>query len=92
MFVAEMTNNCGISSWRTNSQIVSAQSKGSNWNTNYTRLEMMMPPFHHSPGIIYAPDTNEWVLTYVLSKDMDHETPPCDKCSAGYTGKKFYTF
>ena len=68
MFVAEMANHCGIRSWKSNSQIVYAQSNNG-WNSSFTRKHVWKTPFAHSPLILKIPNithnANEYALFYV---------------------------
>ena len=82
MFVAEMYDHCGIDLWRRNSQIMYAESDIGEYNSKYTRKSKLMVPFAHSPDIIYAPNTNEYVLIYVHNL-TDNDTPPCLLCKDG---------
>ena len=68
MVVAEMEYNCGINSWKTNSEIVFAQTSDNNYISKYSRINRMLVPFAHSPDIIYASNTNEYVLIYAHNK------------------------
>ena len=61
-----------------------AQSEIGEYNSNYIRKSTIIVPFAHSPGIIYAPNTDEYVLMHVHNL-TDHDTPPCTECTAGYT-------
>ena len=84
MMVAEMEYNCGINSWTTNSQIVFAQTSDNNYISKYSRINRMLVPFAHSPDIIYASNTNEYVLIYVHNK-TNNDVPPCRLCNSGWT-------
>eukprot|EP01084_Bolivina_argentea_P285548 489702_1 len=90
MFAAEMSYNCGLNTWQTNSQIVYAETKTDNWNVNYTRISMILPPFAHEPNIIYAPNTDEYVLMYIHNK-TSNDMPPCTTCTDGSSGQCGHT-
>ena len=86
MFVAEFANHCGINSWLRNSKIMHAQSEIGKYNSKYTRKSELLVPFAHSPGIIYAPNTDEYALIYVhnLTDEYGIMYPPCE-CIDGTT-------
>ena len=84
MFVAEMKDHCGIDSWRVNSQIVYAESSVGEWNSEYIRKSTLIVPFAHSPDIIYASNTGEYVLIHVHNK-TNNITPSCTFCTNGTT-------
>eukprot|EP01084_Bolivina_argentea_P259111 437097_1 len=90
MFVAEMYDHCGIGSWKVNSQIMYAESNINEYNSNYKRVSKLLVPFAHSPGIIYAPNTNEYVLIYVHNQ-TDNITPSCTLCTDGTTSSQCNT-
>eukprot|EP01084_Bolivina_argentea_P160393 279306_1 len=85
MLVAEMIDNCGINSWRVNSEIVFAETDTNNWNSQYKKKQAILFPFAHSPDIIYAPDTDEMVLIHVRNTSETGNTPPCKICKNGTT-------
>ena len=83
MLVTDMQYNCGIDSWRRNCEIIYAETMDNNWNGKYYRKSTLIIPFSCTPDIIYAPDTDEFVLFYVVNTTWD-EIPPC-LCSDGST-------
>eukprot|EP01084_Bolivina_argentea_P160392 279305_1 len=92
MLVAVMEYNCGINSWRTNSQIVFASTNDNNWNSEYIGKNAILYAFAHSPDIIYAPDTDEMVLIHVRNTSATGEpTPPCKTCKNGTTASNCNT-
>ena len=84
-------DHCGISSWLRNSQIMYAESEPGKYNSKYTRISRLMIPFAHSPGIIYAPDTDEWVLMYVHNKSTNYMSP-CTECTNGTTVNHYHNW
>eukprot|EP01083_Nonionella_stella_P070904 190017_1 len=83
MLVTDMQNNCGINSWRRNSEIIYAQTQNTNWNSKYIKQSTLLLPFSSTPDLIYAPDTDEFVLLYVVNTTWN-EIPPC-VCTDGST-------
>lgn len=82
MFLAEMSNSCGMTTWTTNSLIrhaVSDHPQGP-----YEKKEIVMPPFAHNPTAIRAPDGT--YLIYHIGCGTPIKTP-CTDCHAGNTGK-----
>ena len=61
-----------------------AESELGEFNSKYTRVSKLMVPFAHSPDIIYAPDTDQYVLIYVHNL-TDNITPECTNCTDGYS-------
>eukprot|EP01084_Bolivina_argentea_P202253 345621_1 len=85
MFVAEMNGHCGINSWQRNSQIMYAEGTTINSsNCEYIRKSILLVPFAHSPDIIFAANTNQYVLLYVHNK-TNNIKPPCNQCTNGAT-------
>lgn len=78
MYIAEMTNHCGINSWTLNSQIVHASSIDP--LGYYQRDEVVWPPFAHEPDVIKGP-SGEFVMMWSSFKYSD---PLCN-CSDGST-------
>ena len=69
IFLAEMSNSCGMTTWTTNSLIrhaVSDHPQGP-----YEKKEIVMPPFAHNPTVIRAPDGT--------CKRGSHASCPCAK-------------
>eukprot|EP01084_Bolivina_argentea_P312095 540296_1 len=83
MFVTDMQYNCGINSWRRNCEIIYAETVSNNWNSEYIKKTTLIIPFSCTPDIIYAPNTDEFVLFYVVNTTWD-EIPPCI-CQDGHT-------
>ena len=54
------------------------------YNSKYTRKSTIIVPFAHSPGIIYAPNTDEYVLLHVHNL-TDNIKPQCTGCKDGCT-------
>eukprot|EP01063_Lacrimia_lanifica_P007813 TRINITY_DN1501_c0_g1_i1.p1 TRINITY_DN1501_c0_g1~~TRINITY_DN1501_c0_g1_i1.p1 ORF type:complete len:424 (+),score=136.29 TRINITY_DN1501_c0_g1_i1:66-1337(+) len=80
MFVAEMVNNCSLSNYGTNSQVVLATSQSP--NGPFERQKVILPPFAHNPEAIRASD-GTWVL-YTLGTGV--ATKPIKDCNAPSTG------
>eukprot|EP01084_Bolivina_argentea_P216038 366970_1 len=80
MFISQMINHCGLTSWTINSQVIHAQSTNG-WNSPYKFIEIAKAPFATEPDIVYG-NNGEFVLYY------EHYTysnlSPCN-CSDGST-------
>lgn len=79
MFVAEMANNCGLSSWTTNSQVVHLVADDA--LGPYVRSEVVVPLFAHNPTVHRVNGT--WLLYHI--GHGDGETQPRVDCSGGIT-------
>jgi len=79
MFVAEMSDNCGLGAWTTNSQVVHAVADGP--LGPYVRSEVVVPLFAHNPTVRRVNGT--WLLYHIGLGDG--ETQPRMDCSGGYT-------
>eukprot|EP01084_Bolivina_argentea_P105279 188466_1 len=86
MFLSEFVNNCGLSTWTTNSQIVHATSTNG-YNSQYTQKDVIDTPFSHEPSCAFAPNTNEYVIYYTYYNWSAHANSnynsPCDECQGG---------
>lgn len=81
MFVAEMSQGCGLNSWTSNSQIAHATSASP--EGPYTRRGLVAPPFAHNPTVMRAPD-GTWVLYHIGC--ADGSPSQCTDCRGGVTG------
>lgn len=81
MFVAEMSNGCGMGTWTTNSQVVHATS--SLPEGPYERQAVINPAFSHNPTVSRAPD-GTWVLYHIGCGDA--APTQCTDCAGGNSG------
>lgn len=82
MYLAEMGEQCGMTTWTTNSLIRHAVAQTP--AGPYAPREVVMPPFAHNPTAVQAPDG-----TYLIYH-IGCGTPikaPCTDCKGGETGK-----
>jgi len=82
MWAAEMSHNCGLDTWTTNSRIVHATSSVP--NGNYTRQSLVVPAFAHEPNVVRAP-SGEFVMYYTASFPDDPPPEACMACTDGST-------
>lgn len=55
MYVAEMVNGCGLSTWTTNSQVVHAVSEGDSPAGPYKKVDVALLPWAHNPQVVLVP-------------------------------------
>eukprot|EP00039_Didymoeca_costata_P013901 m.217906 g.217906 ORF g.217906 m.217906 type:complete len:487 (-) comp15894_c1_seq1:75-1535(-) len=84
MFVAEMSNSCGMSTWSTNSIIRHAVS--SSPTGPFARQEVVMSEFAHNPTAIQAPD-GTYLIYHIGCGTGRPGFPPCSHCENGISGK-----
>lgn len=65
MFVSEMMNSCGLDAWETNSRIIHAVAPASSPLGPYIYEEMVFPPFHHNPRVLWDPTEKMWVMWFI---------------------------
>ena len=63
MYASRMVNQCGLSTWTTNSEVIHAVSKnGTNPLGPYEFHDVVLPVFAHEPNAMIAPTTGEIVI------------------------------
>jgi hypothetical protein len=82
-WLSEMTHECGINSWKTNSQIVHATAAAP--QGPWDRREVVVAEFAHEPDVVRGP-SGEWVMVYSgfpLPNASDHCRANCSQGSTG---------
>ena len=85
MIAAEMEEECGMTVWLSNSQIVHATSD--TYDGKYERQGVVKGGglFSHEPNIVKALDTNEYVVYYTHNYPPATFKYPCYNCKDGTT-------
>ncbi|GMI28004.1 hypothetical protein TeGR_g8808 [Tetraparma gracilis] len=73
MFVAEMANNCTLTSWIPNSQVTHATSP--TIDGPYKFVSTLFETFHHNPRLTVDPATGDYLL-FMIGGDLP-STPDC---------------
>ena len=73
MFVAEMANSCGMTTWATNSIIRHAVASAP--EGPYQAREVVMPPFAHNPTALRAPVNNNACRVVHMVGSLVHSVP-----------------
>lgn len=81
MFAAHMTDHCGLTSWKTNSQVVHATAARP--EGPYTRREVVIPRFSHNPTVRELPGGSGYALYAIGCGGTT--VPPLTNCSGGHT-------
>ena len=84
MYTAAMSNECGMSTWTTNSLIqhaIADKPEGP-----YSRADVLMRPFAHNPAAVRAPD-GTYLIYHIGCGRPISGSKPCTNCSGGYSGK-----
>jgi hypothetical protein len=77
MFAAEMTHNCTLAHWQTNSEVVLAVATDP--TGPYTEQFQIIPPWSHNPEAILTPDGNIVIFTLGDGYPVHGPEYPCDK-------------
>lgn len=83
MYVAEMINGCGMSTWSTNSIIRHAVSDTP--TGPYAQKEVVMSYFAHNPTAITAPDGTH-LIWHIGCGTPNQGHQPCTACANGVSG------
>lgn len=83
-YAAEMSHNCGITSWQSNSQCVHYSAESA--MGPFERHEVVLSTFCHNPAVT-AVDDESGGLKYLLYHigDGTPKRDPCTNCSSGFT-------
>jgi hypothetical protein len=73
MFVAEMANNCTLTSWIPNSQVTHATSP--TIDGPYKFVSTLFETFHHNPRLTVDPATGDYLL-FMIGGNLP-STPDC---------------
>lgn len=80
MFVADMSYNCNLTQWETNSRVVHATSDTP--DGNYKQVSITVPIWAHNPTAHQIPNqSTDTFVVYHIGNGQDHGTPL--NCSAG---------
>jgi hypothetical protein len=78
MWAASMVNNCTLSDWMTNSEVVLAVAQTP--LGPFTKLKTIVPPWAHNPQAIRAPDNSSksghFYALYTLGDGQNYHGPP----------------
>ena len=88
MIASEMTNNCGINTWLSNSQIIHATSANAIGQYQRSSFNPVWGLFSHEPKVIKALDTNEYVIYFTNAYPPITKTWPCLNCNNGSTNPR----
>lgn len=77
MLAAEMLNDCGLGTWRTNSQVAVATADTP--TGPYKRLATAAPPWTHNPQVIVTPTTPPTFVLFTLGNGTVHA--PLSNCT-----------
>ena len=88
MYASRMINNCGLSTWTTNSEIIHAISTGGRDDDDpylgpYKFVSVVVPIFAHDTNVIISPKTGEIVLYF--TGRFDHENIKPQNCTSPTT-------
>jgi len=89
LFVTEMANHCGLSVWRTQSQIVKAVA--TNPKGPYSHDKVVIPTQAHNPFYAQAPDGTHLIYHIGDGDNPPSPTNPFINCSNGTTPATQYT-
>ena len=80
-FIAEMTQNCTLNDWGSNSAIIHAVSTESALGP-FKKVGIVFPPFAHNPTVRALPDGTGFVIYMISGETTPHN------CSTNYMGTK----
>ena len=80
LYVSEMANGCGLSTWRTNSQIVAATSRTGSLGP-YKAPTVLVPPFAHNARFVPSTPRSPHILLHIGGYDQ----APKKGCGGGVT-------
>ena len=82
-WASEMVNECGLNSWRSNSQIVHSTSTDGPLGP-WARNEVVQPVFAHEPNVVRGP-SGEWVMVWSAFPLPNASSDRCTNCTDGTT-------
>lgn len=86
MFAARITNNCGLTTWKTNSEIVHLTSESPLGPFQPEAPEPVVPRFSHNP-VIHKNAEGRYLLYHIGCGSSPENCPNCARCVNGTTPK-----